>query len=231
MIAQRDHDETRTHLHWRVRSHKPAGRRQGRCPTSNRPHRRRHCGTPPPSRRAVSDGAYRQHPRPPRSPERRRSAIHRVDGVEPAALQEASPGISHPPIPRNENSPPAPGRPRSSASLPPPSTVGSTTASSPVSSEPGCSCRFGMTDDLRSQFGDEAPQESVTTWDAMKALSLPRQTLLQYVNRSELRAIIRSAANGRSHRTHRGPSRHRHAAVAGDATAMQPGPAAGKHGE
>lgn len=54
---------------------------------------------------------------------------------------------------------------------------------------PGAPWRIRMTDDLRSQFVEEAPLGWVTMWEAMKALKVSRQTVLQRVKRGELRAL------------------------------------------
>lgn len=54
---------------------------------------------------------------------------------------------------------------------------------------PGAPWRIRITDDLRSQFVDEAPPGWVTMWEAMKALGVSRQTVLQRVKRGELRAM------------------------------------------
>ncbi|MHB1640970.1 MAG: recombinase family protein [Candidatus Dormibacteria bacterium] len=54
---------------------------------------------------------------------------------------------------------------------------------------PGAPWLIRMTDDLRSQFVEEAPPGWVTMWEAMKALKVSRQTVLQRVKRGELRAL------------------------------------------
>jgi uncharacterized protein YndB with AHSA1/START domain len=54
---------------------------------------------------------------------------------------------------------------------------------------PGAPWRIRVTDELRSQFVDEAPHGWVTMWEAMKALGISRQTVLQRVKRGELRAM------------------------------------------
>ena len=54
---------------------------------------------------------------------------------------------------------------------------------------PGAPWRIRVTDELRSQFVDEAPHGWVTMWEAMKALGVSRQTVLQRVKRGELRAM------------------------------------------
>ncbi len=54
---------------------------------------------------------------------------------------------------------------------------------------PGAPWRIRITDDLRSQFVDEAPHGWVTMWEAMKGLGVSRQTVLQRVKRGELRAM------------------------------------------
>lgn len=53
---------------------------------------------------------------------------------------------------------------------------------------PGAPWHIRMTDDLKSLFTDEAPEGWVTMWEAMKALGVSRQTVLQRVKRGELRA-------------------------------------------
>ncbi len=54
---------------------------------------------------------------------------------------------------------------------------------------PGAPWRIRMTEDLRSQFVEEAPPGWVPMWEAMKALKVSRQTVLQRVKRGELRAL------------------------------------------
>ena len=54
---------------------------------------------------------------------------------------------------------------------------------------PGAPWHIRMSDDLKSLFIDEAPAGWVTMWEAMKALSVSRQTVLQRVKRGELRAM------------------------------------------
>ena len=54
---------------------------------------------------------------------------------------------------------------------------------------PGAPWRIRVTDELHSQFVDEAPSGWVTMWEAMKALGVSRQTVLQRVKRGELRAM------------------------------------------
>jgi len=54
---------------------------------------------------------------------------------------------------------------------------------------PGAPWHIRMSDDLKSQFVEEAPPGWVTMWEAMKALGVSRQTVLQRVKRGELRAL------------------------------------------
>ncbi len=54
---------------------------------------------------------------------------------------------------------------------------------------PGAPWRIRVTDELRSQFVDEAPRGWVPMWDAMKTLGVSRQTVFQRVKRGELRAM------------------------------------------
>jgi uncharacterized protein YndB with AHSA1/START domain len=54
---------------------------------------------------------------------------------------------------------------------------------------PGAPWRIRVTDELRSQFTDDAPHGWVTMWEAMKSLGVSRQTVLQRVKRGELRAM------------------------------------------
>ncbi|HVC76280.1 MAG TPA: recombinase family protein [Candidatus Micrarchaeaceae archaeon] len=54
---------------------------------------------------------------------------------------------------------------------------------------PGAPWHIRVTDELKSQFVEEAPAGWVTMWEAMKALRVSRQTVLQRVKRGELRAL------------------------------------------
>ncbi|HEU5154357.1 MAG TPA: recombinase family protein [Gemmatimonadales bacterium] len=54
---------------------------------------------------------------------------------------------------------------------------------------PGAPWHIRMSDELKSQFVEEAPAGWVTMWEAMKALRVSRQTVLQRVKRGELRAL------------------------------------------
>ena len=54
---------------------------------------------------------------------------------------------------------------------------------------PGAPWQIRVTEELKSQFTEEAPPGWVTMWEAMKALGVSRQTVLQRVNRGELRAL------------------------------------------
>ena len=54
---------------------------------------------------------------------------------------------------------------------------------------PGAPWHIRMTDGLKSQFVEEAPPGWVTMWEAMKALGVSRQTVLQRVKRGQLRAL------------------------------------------
>jgi DNA invertase Pin-like site-specific DNA recombinase len=54
---------------------------------------------------------------------------------------------------------------------------------------PGAPWHIRMSDDLKSQFAEDAPPGWVTMWEAMKALGISRQTVLQRVKRGELRAL------------------------------------------
>jgi DNA invertase Pin-like site-specific DNA recombinase len=54
---------------------------------------------------------------------------------------------------------------------------------------PGAPWHIRMSDDLKSQFVEEAPPGWVTMWEAMKVLGVSRQTVLQRVKRGELRAL------------------------------------------
>ena len=54
---------------------------------------------------------------------------------------------------------------------------------------PGAPWHIRVTDELKSQFVEEAPTGWVTMWEAMKALRVSRQTVLQRVKRGELRAL------------------------------------------
>src|SRR6202022_2522690 len=54
---------------------------------------------------------------------------------------------------------------------------------------PGAPWHIRMSDDLKSQFIDEAPPGWVTMWEGMKGLGVSRQTVLQRVKRGELRAM------------------------------------------
>src|SRR5262249_50928610 len=54
---------------------------------------------------------------------------------------------------------------------------------------PGAPWHIRMSNDLKSQFVEEAPPGWVTMWEAMKALGVSRQTVLQRVKRGELRAL------------------------------------------
>ena len=54
---------------------------------------------------------------------------------------------------------------------------------------PGAPWHIRVTDELKSQFVEEAPTGWVTMWEAMKALQVSRQTVLQRVKRGELRAL------------------------------------------
>lgn len=54
---------------------------------------------------------------------------------------------------------------------------------------PGAPWRIRVTDDLRSRFVEEAPPGWLEMWDAMKALGVSRQTVLQRVKRGELQAV------------------------------------------
>lgn len=54
---------------------------------------------------------------------------------------------------------------------------------------PGAPWRIRMTDELRSRFVEEAPAGYVPMVDAMRILSVSRQTVLQRVKRGELKAL------------------------------------------
>lgn len=53
---------------------------------------------------------------------------------------------------------------------------------------PGAPWQIRVSDEVKSRFVEEAPAGWVTMWDAMKALNVSRQTVLQRVKRGELRA-------------------------------------------
>jgi len=54
---------------------------------------------------------------------------------------------------------------------------------------PGAPWRIRITDDLRSRFVEEAPEDYVPMVDAMRILGVSRQTVLQRVKRGELQAV------------------------------------------
>jgi hypothetical protein len=54
---------------------------------------------------------------------------------------------------------------------------------------PGAPWQIRLTDELRARFTEEAPPGWLPMWDAMKALGVSRQTVLQRVKRGQLRAV------------------------------------------
>jgi len=54
---------------------------------------------------------------------------------------------------------------------------------------PGAPWQIRLTDELRARFTEEAPPGWLPMWDAMKALNVSRQTVLQRVKRGQLRAV------------------------------------------
>lgn len=54
---------------------------------------------------------------------------------------------------------------------------------------PGAPWHIRMSDELKSQFVEEAPAGWVMMWEATKALGVSRQTVLQRVKRGELRGL------------------------------------------
>jgi hypothetical protein len=54
---------------------------------------------------------------------------------------------------------------------------------------PGAPWRIRMTDELRSRFVEEAPQDFVPVVDAIRLFGVSRQTVLQRVKRGELQAL------------------------------------------
>ncbi len=54
---------------------------------------------------------------------------------------------------------------------------------------PGAPWQIRVSNDVKAQFVEEAPAGWVTMWEAMKALKVSRQTVLQRVKRGELRAL------------------------------------------
>ena len=54
---------------------------------------------------------------------------------------------------------------------------------------PGAPWQIRLTDELRARFTEEAPPGWLRMWEAMKALGVSRQTVLQRVKRGQLRAV------------------------------------------
>jgi DNA invertase Pin-like site-specific DNA recombinase len=54
---------------------------------------------------------------------------------------------------------------------------------------PGAPWQIRLTDELRARFTEEAPPGWLPMWEAMKALGVSRQTVLQRVKRGQLRAV------------------------------------------